>query len=64
MLSTSNVCFFVMLHFPYDLKGFCLLTSVVLLLSKAVKVFTEELVPANPYILEGVTDLIQLSYLN
>ncbi|CAN6865726.1 unnamed protein product, partial [Brassica oleracea] len=33
---------------------FCLLTSVVLLLSKAVKVFTEELVPANPDILEGI----------
>ncbi|WZZ71838.1 hypothetical protein YC2023_083208 [Brassica napus] len=30
----------------------------------AVKVFTEELVPANPDILEGVADLIQLSYLN
>ncbi|XP_033135393.1 myosin-2 [Brassica rapa] len=43
---------------------FCLLTSVVLLLSKAVKVFTEELVPANPDILEGVAELIQLSYLN
>ncbi|CAF2053629.1 unnamed protein product [Brassica oleracea var. botrytis] len=32
----------------------CLLQIVVLLLSKAVKVFTEELVPANPYILEGI----------
>ncbi|KAL0804835.1 hypothetical protein YC2023_076766 [Brassica napus] len=30
----------------------CLLQIVVLLLSKAVKVFTEELVPANPDILE------------
>ncbi|CAF1706867.1 unnamed protein product [Brassica oleracea var. botrytis] len=32
----------------------CLLQIVVLLLSKAVKVFTEELVPANPDILEGI----------
>jgi myosin-5 len=33
-------------------------------LSKVVKVSTEELFPANPDILEGVEDLIQLSYLN
>ncbi|CAN6829316.1 unnamed protein product [Brassica oleracea] len=43
---------------------YSLLQIVALLLSKAVKVFTEELVPANPDILEGVADLIQLSYLN
>ncbi|KAJ0266711.1 hypothetical protein HA466_0006580 [Hirschfeldia incana] len=65
LLVTANVRSFVMLlHFPYDLKGFCLLTSVILLLSKAVKVFTEELFTANPDILEGVEDVIQLSYLN
>ncbi|CAN7045300.1 unnamed protein product [Brassica oleracea var. botrytis] len=33
---------------------YSLLQIVVLLLSKAVKVFTEELVPANPDILEGI----------
>ncbi|TYI96470.1 hypothetical protein E1A91_D01G075300v1 [Gossypium mustelinum] len=31
---------------------------------KVVKVSTNELLPANPEILEGVNDLIQLSYLN
>ncbi|ESQ43042.1 hypothetical protein EUTSA_v10012475mg [Eutrema salsugineum] len=40
-------------------------TSFVMLsTSNVVKVSTEELFPANPDILEGVEDLIQLSYLN
>lgn len=34
------------------------------MLSKVVKVSIEEIFPANPDILEGVEDLIQLSYLN
>ncbi|XP_010520892.1 PREDICTED: myosin-2-like [Tarenaya hassleriana] len=37
---------------------------VVLSSGNVVKVSTEELFPANPEILEGVEDLIQLSYLN
>uniref|UniRef100_A0A1J3JFA2 Myosin-2 n=1 Tax=Noccaea caerulescens TaxID=107243 RepID=A0A1J3JFA2_NOCCA len=40
-------------------------TSLVMLsTANVVKVSTEELFPANPEILEGVEDLIQLSYLN
>ncbi|WZZ31957.1 hypothetical protein YC2023_015358 [Brassica napus] len=40
-------------------------TSLVMLsTANVVKVSTEELFPANPDILEGVEDLIQLSYLN
>uniref|UniRef100_A0A1J3EUI7 Myosin-2 n=1 Tax=Noccaea caerulescens TaxID=107243 RepID=A0A1J3EUI7_NOCCA len=40
-------------------------TSLVILsTANVVKVSTEELFPANPDILEGVEDLIQLSYLN
>nr|VDD21556.1 unnamed protein product [Brassica oleracea] len=40
-------------------------TSLVMLsTADVVKVSTEELFPANPDILEGVEDLIQLSYLN
>ncbi|EFH42295.1 predicted protein [Arabidopsis lyrata subsp. lyrata] len=40
-------------------------TSFVMLSTEnVVKVSTEELFPANPDILEGVEDLIQLSYLN
>lgn len=31
---------------------------------KVVKVSMEEIFPANPNILEGVEDLIQISYLN
>ncbi|KAI8557739.1 hypothetical protein RHMOL_Rhmol04G0033200 [Rhododendron molle] len=39
-------------------------STVLLLDGAAVKVSTGELLPANPDILEGVDDLIQLSYLN
>ncbi|XP_018471057.1 myosin-2 [Raphanus sativus] len=40
-------------------------TSLVMLsTSDVVKVTTEDLFPANPDVLEGVEDLIQLSYLN
>lgn len=56
------------MHFSSDdIEGFLWSdqhVSVILLLSKVVKVSTEELFPANPDILEGVEDLIQLSYLN
>ncbi|KAL9252357.1 Myosin-1-like protein [Drosera capensis] len=39
-------------------------SHVLLSTSNFVKVLTTELLPANPEILEGVDDLIQLSYLN
>ncbi|KAL9270038.1 Myosin-2-like protein [Drosera capensis] len=39
-------------------------SHVLLSTSNVVKVLTTELLPANPEILEGVDDLIQLSYLN
>ncbi|KAF5949106.1 hypothetical protein HYC85_015063 [Camellia sinensis] len=39
-------------------------STVLLLDGTAVKVSTGELLPANPDVLEGVDDLIQLSYLN
>ncbi|KAJ0266708.1 hypothetical protein HA466_0006580 [Hirschfeldia incana] len=38
--------------------------ETLLVTANAVKVFTEELFTANPDILEGVEDVIQLSYLN